>query len=268
MVSLTTKLETESQLIILVKAAPRVGGTHGELVCCAGIDSNSNWVRLYPVAFRTLEHTQQFSRWDVVRYQWSLPKGDNRSESRRVAHKSLEIIGHVKRREERQRLLARSVVTGLVAEEEAGRSLALLRPRNAKFHWVRKSDVVYAKEKQQFTEWHSQEENSLFGLLDKSLVPYEPAEFAFRYSYSTDDGDRTGTCQDWEIEATYLKWKRKYGSAKALEYMQERFGSEYPTQGFVLAMGTHKAYGNWLINGVIKLDHGAEELAASEPNLI
>ena len=86
----------------------------------------------------------------------------------------------MKRREERQRLLARSVVTGLVAEEEAGRSLALLRPRNAKFHWVRKSDVVYAKEKQQFTEWHSQEENSLFGLLDKSLVPYGTTPFCIQ----------------------------------------------------------------------------------------
>lgn len=41
--------------------------------------------------------------------------------------------------------------------------------------------------------------------------------------------------------------------------MTATFGAEYSEKGFVLAMGTHKAYGNWLINGIIRLDHGAED---------
>ncbi|KUM27593.1 hypothetical protein AU467_15730 [Mesorhizobium loti] len=106
--------------------------------------------------------------------------------------------------------------------------------------------------------WHDQEANSLFGFLGKSLVPYEPAPFLFKYKYETDDGLREGTCQDWEIEATFLRWRRLYGEAETLQKMSDRFGAEYPKKGFVLAMGTHKAYPQWLINGVIRLDHGVE----------
>ena len=69
---------------------------------------------------------------------------------------------------------------------------------------------------------------------------------------------REGTCQDWEIEATFLRWQRLYGEADTLRKMSDRFGVEYPKKGFVLAMGTHKAYPQWLINGVIRLDHGIE----------
>lgn len=257
-----------NRLVILVKAAPRVGETHGELVCCAGIDDQGNWIRLYPVAFRSLAPEQRFRRWDIVQYKWSLPKGDSRTESRRVSHGTLEIVGHIRRREERQRLIASAVVTGLSVEEKAGKSLALLRPREARFHWEKKSQADFDEEKAKFEEWHKQETQGLFGMLDKSLVPYEPADYSFKYSYTTDDGRRTGTCQDWEVEAAYLKWKREYGEAKALEFMQSRFGEEYVESGFVLAMGTHKAYGNWLINGVIKLDHGVELDALAEPKLI
>ncbi|CDX14459.1 hypothetical protein MPL3356_160001 [Mesorhizobium plurifarium] len=106
--------------------------------------------------------------------------------------------------------------------------------------------------------WHEQEANSLFGFLGKSLVPYEPAPFYFKYRYETDDGVREGTCQDWEIEATFLKWQRRYGEKETLQKMSDRFGAEYPKKGFVLAMGTHKAYPQWLINGVIRLDRGIE----------
>ena len=94
--------------------------------------------------------------------------------------------------------------------------------------------------------------------MNKELVPYEPAPYLFKYAYEISDGKREGTCQDWEIEATFLKWRRAYGEKKALEYMEDKFGVEYPDKGFVLAMGTHKAYGNWLINGVVRLDRGAE----------
>jgi hypothetical protein len=42
-----------AEAVVIVKAAPQVGRRHGETVCCAGIDVYGNWLRLYPVSFRT-----------------------------------------------------------------------------------------------------------------------------------------------------------------------------------------------------------------------
>ena len=74
------------------------------------------------------------------------------------------------------------------------------------------------------------------------MIPYKPCPYRFKYRYRTDDGVREGTCQDWEIEATFFKWAKRYGE-------------EYPTKGMLLAMGTHSLHPNtWLINGVVRLD--------------
>lgn len=87
------------------------------------------------------------------------------------------------------------------------------------------------------------------------MIPYNPCPYRFRYKYETDDGLREGTCQDWEIEATFFNWSRQYGEKLALEKMQELFGTEYPAKGMLLAMGTHSRYPDvWLINGVVRLD--------------
>jgi hypothetical protein len=66
---------------------------------------------------------------------------------------------------------------------------------------------------------------------------------------------REGTCQDWEIEATYFNWLRTLGEERALTEMRRVFGEEYPAKGMLLAMGTHSQHPNtWLINGIIRLD--------------
>ena len=66
---------------------------------------------------------------------------------------------------------------------------------------------------------------------------------------------REGTCQDWEMEATYFRWSKDYGESAALEKMQKTFGEDYPKKGMLLAMGTHSLYPDtWLINGIIRLD--------------
>ncbi|MCO6048716.1 hypothetical protein NGM99_02795 [Mesorhizobium sp. RP14(2022)] len=254
---MSIELPSRSRVVILVKAAPRVGAKHGETVCCAGIDENGHWVRLYPVIFRTLDDAKKFGRWDIVEYDWKLPKGDNRSESRRIEHTSLEIVSTLKQESKRQ-FLAKHVVSSLEGLIDSGKSLALLRPENPKFIIEKKKTDLFEQERDLFREWHHRDVEGLFGHLSKDLVPYEPAPYAFRYQYEMDGKAREGTCQDWEIEATYLRWSSRYGERDTLQKMTQRFGVEYPKAGFVLAMGTHKAYPQWLINGIIRLDHGAE----------
>lgn len=238
-----------TQAIILIKAAPQVGRQHGETVCCAGLDVYGKWLRLYPVSFRHLNKHQKFGRWDKIKFDWRLPSDDPRIESRRVDHNSIEITGSLKQHEQGP-FLASAIVTSLNRERELGRSLALLKPEVIEFSAERKSLAEFSEETQRFDAIRNQGD-----LFSKHAVPYSVCPYKFKYRYRTEDGERLGTCQDWELEATYFKWSKLYGESEAILRIQRRFGEEYPRKGMLLAMGTHSQYPDtWLINGVIRLN--------------
>lgn len=248
------ELSGEAEAVILVKASPQVGIKHGETVCCAGLTPNGEWLRLYPVTFRSLEDAKQFGRWDRVRFKWRRPKDDARPESLRVDQESIEIVGKLQPAE-RASFLNPLEVTGLRAQAESGHSLALLRPREPRFFIEQKTDAEVEEERRDFMSILAQQD--LFN--SRELVPLAPCPYRFKYRYKTDDGDREGTCQDWETDATYFHWERKYGVEGALQAMKKRFGDEYAQKGVVFAMGTHSRYPDvWLINGVVRLDAAAQ----------
>jgi len=237
-----------AEAIVIVKAAPQVGRRHGETVCCAGIDIYGNWLRLYPVSFRTLEHSKKFGRWDRIRFKWRLPNDDKRSESRRVDQQSIEIVGELKP-SERERFLAKAIVTSLANGRAAGKSFALLKPEIIGFKIEKKNADEMKTEREEFDAIRAQ--SDFFA--QQVTNNYNPCPYIFKYKYRTDDGMREGTCQDWEIEATYHKWSGLYGEEKALVEMDRVFGKEYPAKGMLLAMGTHSLHQDtWLINGVVR----------------
>lgn len=192
----------EDEAFIIVKAAPRRSETLGETVCCAGLTARNEWVRLYPVSFRQLQDAQRFRRWDHVRYRWSVPKAtkDRRSESRRVDPNSVEIIKTL-RPADRNSLVARSVVTSLARELDAGRSLAMLKPEIVDF-WYEPlgSDEVASRDK---VLENLRAQQDMFA--PKNNVPMRTCPFVFKYRYRDDDGLHIGTCQDWETEQTFLR---------------------------------------------------------------
>ncbi|MCE8506886.1 hypothetical protein KBY28_00340 [Ruegeria pomeroyi] len=239
----------ETEAIILIKAAPVIGSKHGETVCCAGIDLYGNWLRMYPVSFRVLDDGKKFKRWDRVKFKWRRPSEDQRIESRHVNGQSLEIVGRMPDRE-KSRFLDRQIVTSLNAQREKGLSLALLKPTIRSFHIERRPQAEIEEEQARIDEFHNQEDM----FIPRPAVPQRACPFAFKYRYSTDDGDRDGTCQDWETEATFFKWCNLYGEADALRRMQEQFGETLPKRGLYFAMGTHSRWPEtWLINGLIQL---------------
>lgn len=237
-----------SEAIIIVKAAPQLGYKHGETVCTAGITRDGEWVRLFPIAFRTLEEKQQFKRWQIVQYAWKKPKDDQRLESRRVEHQSVRITGMLSE-DQRFGLVSPMIRQSLTAEREAGRSFAFIRPAIRKFIIEKKPDAEYREEKERFELYAKQQDFFL-----RPAAPYKPCPFKFKYEYEIADGVRTGTCQDWETEATYFKWALQYGENDTLARMQKVWGNDMPKKGVLLAMGTHSLYPDtWLINGIVQL---------------
>ncbi|MGQ0662250.1 MAG: hypothetical protein ACT4P2_01430 [Pseudomonadota bacterium] len=202
------------------------------------------------MSFRTLDDGQKFGRWDRIQFKWRLPNDDPRTESRRVDQDSIRIVGELKK-SERQRFLGSAIIPSLDREREVGRSLALLKAEILKFKVEKKQGDELRRESKRFEALHAQQD--LFNT--KPIIPYPPCPYHFKYRYQSDDGLREGTCQEWEIEATFFKWTRLYGEEHALAEMRRVFGEEYPAKGMLLAMGTHSLYPDtWLINGVVRLD--------------
>lgn len=256
---LTGSLEhVDDECYVIVKAAPRASRTHGETVCIAAVDRRGEWVRLYPVSFRDLADAQRFGRWDHLQFRWRRPKAsaDARPESRRVDQASIVIIGQLPAGQ-RNQLLNRIAVTSLRKEREANKSLALLRPEIIEFRSVRRSaDEIEA---QRSTYAAIEAQAGLFEAIGK-VIPRDPCPYKFVYTYRDDDGSHIGTCQDWETEATFFRRLKELGSERAaLDWMQEKFGEEYPRLGMALAMGTHRHRPDqWLVNGVIRIDASSQ----------
>lgn len=248
-----TQEHAEDEAYVIIKAAPRVSEKHGSTVCCAAIDRNGNWLRLYPVSFRYLDARQKFKRWDRIGFRWRRPRviADRRSESRRVDDRSIEIRGHLPERE-RHPLVDRMAVDSLRAESEAGRSLAFLRIEVLDFWHERRSTDEVRRETAAREKLISQGDMfSVTGEVTAAACPY-----VFKYRYRDGDDVHVGTCQDWETEGAFYRSRRELGSdALALQWMQQRFGVELPSQGIVLAMGTHsRRSSQWLINGVVRVN--------------
>lgn len=243
----------DDECFVIVKAAPRASRTHGETVCIAGVDRTGAWVRLYPVSFRDLADAQRFGRWDHLRFRWRKPRAasDARIESRRVDASSIVILGQLPT-SQRDALLNRIAVSSLKKERVENRSLALLRPEIISFRSVRRTSEDMEKQRATYAAIEAQK--GLFEAIGR-VIPREPCPYDFVYRYRDEDGIHNGTCQDWETEATFFRRLKEMASEQAaLDWMQQKFGEEYPQSGMALAMGTHRHRPDqWLVNGIIRV---------------
>lgn len=246
------------EAIVLVRAAPNAvrmpaGAGQGAGVFCAALDLYHNWLRLSPVSFRAAEDGQRYARWDRVRFRaWRpSPAQDARCEVRQVGQKSMEIVGQLPRSEQAA-FLGRVVTGSLRREQEAGRSLALLKADVLAFEAERVGPVEFVERCAVFRQVRGQLE--VFG--QGHLMPAEPIPYVFRYRLRDGDGERVHVCEDWEMHAVFLAARKRHGERRALEELVRLYGEELPRQGAAFVMGAcagaaegDPAY--WAVHGVV-----------------
>lgn len=239
------------ELIVLIKAAPETGQKHGETVCVAGVDRRGRWRRLYPVPWRDLKPWQRFGRWDIIKAKWRRPTDDDRAESCRIEHRTLEIVGQVPPRE-RPALANRAVVADIDQEYEAGRTLALIRPERPRFRITKLDATELMKEQRRRDQLVGQADLFASTILTPHVAPY-----AFTYDFEHARMYRSYRCLDWELEATFFKWRDYYGEERALADIRRMWGETMPTAGIVFAMGTHRVrfFKTWILTGIIRADN-------------
>lgn len=246
------------RVTILVKALPRPSKAHGETVCCAGLTVEGKWKRLFPIRFRHLKGNNSFSRWDWVDFRYSIPTNDARPESCRVHEESLEVVGTL-RSSERANFLEPLVMPSISAAAQKGHSLALIRPKNARFTYRRKSSRKIEMERAAYADAAKQTE-----MFDEELAALNPSPFEFRFKFE-DDSTHDFQNGDWEAHAMfYRELKRTGRESEVLDWMDNTFNVEYPKNGMLFAVGNMaKRPQTWQLLGVLRVnepDQGALKL--------
>jgi hypothetical protein len=239
-----------SEVVILVKALPRPSRTYGETVCCAGVTSDREWKRLYPVRFRHLSADQRFQRWEWIQFKYRIPTHDRRVESCHIFEDKIAFKGTLSPHN-RFALLDPMIRTGASVAAAKGESLAIIRPADIRFIWKKKSDVLIESEVGAYRDASRQQ-----GFLDTELAEFNPSPYQFAFIFRDGDGKHTWRCGDWETHATFLKWRSQYGDEETLRKLSGLYNDEYPKKGIVFAIGNMaKRPQTWQLLGIIRLDH-------------
>lgn len=235
---------------ILVKALPQRSTAKGETVCCAGVTARGEFKRLYPVRFRHLSDESAFKRWDWVDFKYRSPTSDRRPESCHVMEDTIRVSGRMADRD-RASFLNPLVSASVADASAAGKSLALIRPRNTHFYFKEKSDEQIEKERRTYAQAASQGE-----IFDKQLAALEPSPFEFRFKFEDGTGPHDYANGDWEAHAMFFFGRRREGSERAaLEWMSITFNDEYPKKGMLFCVGNMaKRPHTWQLLGVLRVD--------------
>lgn len=228
--------------LVLVKAFPQPSQKYEETVCCAGINPQGEFVRLYPVRYRHLRTEQQFVRWDVIEYEKERSLGDPRPESRHISEDSIRVVQHAAQMPEDMRvgLWASHVSESLVGLKAAnvanGASLGIVRPDlgSVKFR-ARKLQAGSAEARQLASDFKQ------VSLIDANPLSELAVEFEFSYRFTSAGNKHDMKIHDWEVQAAYFAYKRRYGDA-ALGKLREEYEVNIPQRNLHLMMGTMLAH--------------------------
>lgn len=253
----------------LVKAAPVITAGLDESMCVAGIEwsqwsgNSGNWVRVFPVAFRDLEESDRFRKYEQIRMSVRRDTMDYRAESWRPRG------GEVMRLAEPlstnnawsdRRDLIESVtfptMCELIRENDGGhgegaRSLAAVRTLNIP------TLTIEERSQEQIRLWQQRAAAvaatpSLFDDPDRPKRPLEVIPWRFLYHYRCLEPGCRGhdqTIVDWEILAYYLRIKN---SPAWRTKMQQRWVDDLwmDRDSLIFVGNQHKRPQGFLVLGV------------------
>lgn len=158
---------------------------------------------------------------------------------------------------ERANFLAPLICESFEIANERRDSLTLIRPKSLKLVAIEKGKAELADE----TIKHRELANQL-SMFDKTTEPLTPCRMRFRLEWQDQQKKRRAhDCDDWETSAAFNRFERKFGAARAIEILQEKYEDQYFKAGLALAFSTHKRRNiergtdnQWLLVGMIRLD--------------
>lgn len=227
----------KERALVLVKAFPQPSQAYEETVCCAGLTHDGQFVRLFPIRFRHLPKDRQFSRWDILEYEADRPRTDSRPESRHVNEDTIRIVQRSADMNETQRvsLWAPHVSNSMAQLKDANiqeeRSLGIIRPDPGTLRF-RAKPLPPAEGASRHAEFKQ------VSMIEGEFLPEIFVDYEFSYHFTCAGAKHAMIIHDWEVQAAYFHWKRKYGADNALTHLRARYEKELPGQNLHFVMGT------------------------------
>lgn len=186
---------------------------------------------------------------------------DSRPESFRVDHDSIRVIERGAKLSDESKVklwqphIAASLDDLLQQNKTTERSLGIIQPDAGSLKFFHRPAKADEQQEAQGVQ------TSLF---EKPLRPLTPPEFVFGYQYTSDGRPpHTHTVQDWEVQAAYLAYLKRYGTREeALRMLDEEYGGRIPTRHPHFIMGTMKLHPRtFILIGLLRTGVDPEELA-------
>lgn len=89
-------------------------------------------------------------------------------------------------------------------------------------------------------------------LFEAPLAKLPVPEYSFGYRFTSDGNAHRHYVHDWEVQAAYIAYRRKYGD-KALDMLQQEYGENIPKRNPHFIMGTMKAHPQtFIVIGILR----------------
>jgi hypothetical protein len=249
----------KKKVLVTVKAYPEKSRKHGTTVCTAGITSEGEWIRLYPMPYSSFLGVNKIQRYDWIEVECKKVTDEklNRKESYRVRDGSVNIInrslslGKVKGKApwaERNRIILPNLAPSLEYLEERYQedktSIGLIKPSEMMDFFTREElkQPVAPKEFQRSLD------NQIIPIID--AIPHIFA-YKFRCLGCIEGKPHDIMCEDWELFESYRSWWKNYPDVKVLwEKLHEKFFDFMVRNDFHFYMGMYSQMPTWLIIGL------------------
>jgi len=208
---------SQAKVLITVRTYPLPNTSHGEIVCTAGLLENGQWIRVYPIKYRTSQNKE------LKKYCWielDLEKiiTDKRPETYKPRidieqnFKILDCIDTSNNWEKRKEIVLKEVFDSFdelikLSKSELKKSLATVKPKEIIDFEFEKADKEWK------LSWQS-----LWGQLDwfdnietDSIIKKIPYKFFYKFKTKDNKIRRIGI-EDWEIGALYWNCFKKTGN--------------------------------------------------------
>lgn len=251
--------------LILCKTYPSPSEKYIETSCVAAMREDGTLVRLFPIPFRLLEDTDQFSKWQWIEAVVKKSNDDHRKESYKISIDTIKPKDKVNTKYEWKdryywlnKLKHYHNFQDINADQEANStSLALLKPARIDKLEIAPSSTEWAEaDKEKLLK-----ENATADLFSEqsSKLPKKTLRkipFDFYFHYSCDDGNGGFiSCKnkiiDWEIGALFWNCQRHYKANWEIKFRQKIEEDILEKNVFFLVGNMHRFQRQWLIISLI-----------------
>jgi hypothetical protein len=253
--------EQKKKALIVVRTYPTPAKTGVEISCTAAITEDGQWLRLYPVPYRFLEHDQRFRKYQWIEFVATKATKDSRPESHKIKPESIKIVSE-QLATKNEWAARKKVIFPLMAHclcclektraEHGQPTLGIIRPHRIEKLAIKPDSATWTAQQLNVLRQGHLFEKKKFQELEK--VPYK-FQYKFFCEHDTCKGHQL-MCTDWEMGESWRMWKDKYGDqweAKFRETYETKMMESADTHFFVGTL--HKHPNRWIVVGIFYPPH-------------